>query len=189
MAGDNICSGLYHSISSLLSILAPSTHIDYLMASTSVNNDNQFCLRVSGLGHSLTLEIPSNSSIRELKQRIEVEPRVPIEYQRLLARGSDLEDEEISLEGAKVKNRTKIMLLHNVLYSREKSGFEALSKIGSEIEELATRKDELSPIALSELVTRICCKLDEVETKGSPTLRARRKELLRNAEALDGTSK
>jgi hypothetical protein len=39
------------------------------------------------------------------------------------------------------------------------------------------------------MVTRICCKLDEVDTKGSENLRAQRKELIRKAESMEASLK
>jgi large subunit ribosomal protein L40e len=144
-------------------------------------------LRVTGLGHTLTLEVESSLTVGELKQRIEDDTELPVDYQRLLARGSKLEDNESTLASEGIKDRTKIMLMHSALYAQEKEGFEALSKLSKEIDDLAAKKDSSSPIFVREEVTRICCRLDEVDTKGSSNLRATRKKLLAKAEALDET--
>jgi hypothetical protein len=142
-------------------------------------------LRVSGLGHSLTFGLISSATVGDLKRRIEQETRVPIEYQSLLARGSNLENGEISLSEAGIQDRPKIMLMHNDLYAQEKEGFEALARLEEEITHLALKKETSKPIIVRESVTKICCKLDEVEVTGSETLRARRKALLARAESLD----
>lgn len=145
-------------------------------------------LRVAGLGHSITIEVPGDSSVGTLKSLIEEKTNLPSEYQKLLARGSKLEDDALSLSEAGIKDRTKIMLMHSAVYASEKDGFEQLSKVEVEITELAAKKDSLASVAFSELVTRICCKLDEIPTNGSANLRSRRKALLQRAQALDTTS-
>jgi Ubiquitin family/BAG domain len=142
-------------------------------------------MRVSGLGHSLTFGLISSATVRELKQRIEQETRLPAEYQSLLARGSKLDNDDLSLAEAGIQDRTKIMLMHNNLYTQEKEGFEALTRLEEEITALASKKDTSTPVLIRELVTKICCRLDEVEILGSSTLRARRKDLLKRAESLD----
>ena len=62
--------------------------------------------------------------------------------------------------------------------------------MSKEIDVLSSRcnSEPLSKEVISELVTRICCKLDEVDTRGSDNLRSKRKELLKKAEAIDGGS-
>lgn len=142
-------------------------------------------LRVSGLGHSSTFGLISSASVGELKKRIEQDYRLPVEYQRLLARGTKLEDDEISLADVGIEDRTKIMVMHNDLYAKEKETFEALSRIDKEIRDLTEQRATTQPAVVRELVTRICLRLDEVQVKGSETLRARRKVLLTRAEALD----
>lgn len=146
-------------------------------------------LRVTGLGHTLTIEVePSTTTIGELKHCIENDTHLPLEYQRLLARGSKLDDDATTLQDAGIKDRTKIMLLHSELYAKEKEGFEALLKISMEIDELATKQAAGSLEEIRELVTRICCRLDDIDVKGSENLRAKRKALLTRAELLDGES-
>ncbi len=143
-------------------------------------------LRVAGLGHTLTLDVEGSATVGELKRRVHQYTHLPVEYQRLLARGSKLEDNDCTLDDAGIKDRTKIMLMHSELYVKEKEGFESLSKLSEEIDELAAKKDSESPRALQELVTKICCRLDQVDVKGSENLRAKRKALLTRAESLDG---
>lgn len=149
------------------------------------SGDEILTLRIAGLGHSIALEVPSESTVGELKVTIESNTKLPVEYQKLLARGSKLEDNDVVLSQAGIKNRTKIMLMHSAVYAAEKEGFELLSRVEEEIDELAAKKDSLTKTVIREFVTRICCKLDEIQIQGSTNLRARRKMLLQRAEALD----
>ena len=142
-------------------------------------------LRVTGLGHTLTLEIESSSTVGDLKTCIQQHTNLPSEYQRLLARGSKLENDYCTLDDACMKDRTKIMLMHSALYVQEKDGFESLSKLSKEIEVLAASKASRSADEIREDVTNICCRLDQVDVKGSENLRAKRKALLAAAESLD----
>jgi hypothetical protein len=142
-------------------------------------------LRVTGLGHSLTLDMESGATIGELKTEIECQTTIPALYQRLLARGKKLDLDDLTLEEVGMKDRTKIMLMRNALYSKEKEGFERLSALAKEIDELKTKKETVADNVVSEMVTRMCCKLDAIETMGSENLRALRKELLRKAENID----
>lgn len=142
-------------------------------------------LRVTGLGHTLTLEIESSTTVGDLKDCIQQHTHLPSEYQRILARGSKLEDNDCTLEDASIKDRTKIMLMHSALYIQEKEAFESLSKLSKEIDELAEKKASKSPDEIREDVTNICCRLDQVDVKGSENLRAKRKALLAAAESLD----
>jgi hypothetical protein len=155
----------------------------------SDSSSNTVALRVTGLGHTLTLEPHLGSStVADLKREIEARTGILAAHQRLLARGHKLEDgDAVTLEQAGLKGRTKIMLLHNELYGKEKEGYEELAAIAKEIDDLASKKKDkkVSQKVVSELVTRICCKLDQVDTKDSDTLRAYRKDLLRKAESVD----
>jgi hypothetical protein len=142
-------------------------------------------LKVSGLGHSITLETEPSDTIGDLKQEIESQTSIPAIYQRLLARGKKLEDDTLLLEEAGLEHRTKVMLLHNPSYVQEKEGYETLSRLAKDIDDLESKKDETPNKLMSEFVTRICCKLDAVEIKGSEDLRAFRKTLLRKAQGID----
>ena len=145
-------------------------------------------LKVSGLGHSITLEMEGTATVAFLQEQIARQTKVPAIYQRLLARGKQLENSELNLEEAGIEHRTKIMLMRNALYAQEKEGFEVLSHLSQEIDELEAKKDSTPANELSELITRICCKLDAVDVKGSENLRALRKELLLKAHNLDAKS-
>jgi hypothetical protein len=123
-----------------------------------------------------------------LKQEIETRTALPTIYQRLLARGTKLEVEDATLAEAGLQDRTRIMLLHNALYSKEKDGFESLSLLAKQIDELAAKKKTTPANVRSELITRICCRLDDIDTMGSENLRTLRKELIQKAENMDSSS-
>mmetsp|Transcript_36953 Transcript_36953/g.89774 ORF Transcript_36953/g.89774 Transcript_36953/m.89774 type:complete len:158 (+) Transcript_36953:152-625(+) len=145
-------------------------------------------LKVSGLGHSITLDMEGTSTIAALQEEIAKETQIPAIYQRLLARGKKFDISNLTLVEAGIEHRTKIMLMHNALYAQEKEGFEVLSKLSQEIDNLHSKRASTPTNMLSELITRICCKLDEVDVKGSENLRAQRKALLQKAESMDANS-
>jgi hypothetical protein len=63
---------------------------------------------------------------------------------------------------------------------------EALSELGTQIDALEAKKGSMEHRMMSELVTRICCKLDNIDMQGSDQiLRNRRKQLIRKAESID----
>ncbi|CAB9510359.1 expressed unknown protein [Seminavis robusta] len=144
-------------------------------------------LRISGLGHSLTIREDASATVDDLKARISQTTEIPPCYQRLLARGLSLEDGHSTLDDIGLKDRTKIMLLHSPEYAQEKEGYEKLQAVAQEIQELQDNisDNSLQPKVISELVTRICCKLDAIDTAGSANLRLQRKELLQKAERLE----
>lgn len=149
-------------------------------------------IRVSGLGHTLNFGLDSSTKVKDLKESIYNKTNIPPQYQRLLARGTQLDartntnTDNLTLEEASVKNRQKIMLMHNARYAQEKESYEKLQEIEKEIEELNEKSSELAKKVKSELVTRICCKLDEVElNREFVELRAKRKELIQKAENID----
>eukprot|EP00980_Cylindrotheca_fusiformis_P029152 scaffold22740_cov139-Cylindrotheca_fusiformis.AAC.6 len=145
-------------------------------------------IKVAGLGHSLTLETDGSTTtttIGDLKREIERLTNIPAMYQHLLARGKKLDMDQLTLEEAGIEDRTKIMLLHNAAYASEKGGYDVLARLQREIADLEAKKEETPSHVTSELVTRICCKLDAVDIQGSENLRALRKQLLRRAEGID----
>jgi len=156
-------------------------------------------LKITGLGYSLSLELdPDSTTVANLKAAIEEQTGLPPVYQRLLARSTKLDDaaaSELSLSEAGLKDRTKIMLLHSAIFAQEKEGFAALQSISKEMQDLSDRVKKQSgedlpqpafePEAVSEFVTRLCCRLDEIDTAGSENLRAQRKALLKRAEQIE----
>lgn len=155
----------------------------YPMASSNTRT-----LKVSGLDHSITLDMEDTSTIADLQSEIAKETKIPAIYQRLLARGKNFDISNLTLAEAGIEHRTKIILMHSALYAQEKEGFEFLLKLSQEIDELQAKRDSTPTNELCELITRICCKLDEVDFKGSENLRAQRKELIRKAESMDASS-
>eukprot|EP00546_Thalassionema_frauenfeldii_P016342 CAMPEP_0178896900 /NCGR_PEP_ID=MMETSP0786-20121207/1443_1 /TAXON_ID=186022 /ORGANISM="Thalassionema frauenfeldii, Strain CCMP 1798" /LENGTH=154 /DNA_ID=CAMNT_0020567381 /DNA_START=58 /DNA_END=519 /DNA_ORIENTATION=- len=143
-------------------------------------------LRVAGLGHNLILEVSSLSTLKDLKLEIESRTSLPVGYQRLIGRGmKNLDNDEVTLESLDIQDRTKLLLLHNKNYAIDKEGLEAINELQKEIDQLSANIDAEKPEVVRELVTRICCKLDGIDTQGSNTLRALRKEAIRKAESLD----
>lgn len=142
-------------------------------------------LRVTGLGHKLTLEVDSSLSLLELKEKIAFETTIPAEYQRLICHGKNLNEDARSLADSQLQDRTKIMLLHNKEYAADREAFEQIHALKKELENLASSENGKSPEVVHELVTQICCKLDAVDIHGSETLRKIRKDILKQAESID----
>jgi hypothetical protein len=173
-----------------------------LSLSTSDNEDDNkntikkkaekpLTLRISGLGHTLTFDVPASASVGDVKAHIEALTSLPCPYQRLLSRGKKIDQDSATLSSFGILDRTKLMLLHNELYINDKEGVAALLAIEREVTELAKAQlhgdstDKDDGITLHEAVTRICCKLDAVEIHGSEHLRSMRKKILVQAEALE----
>lgn len=152
-------------------------------------------LKIVGLGHSFTFDANINntlSTVADVKAEVEHQTSLPCEYQRLLARGKKLEDDADTLNSLGIQNRTRIMLLRNEAYNQDREGFEAIRRLSNEIDSTiasinATEKG-ISSVGIHELVTQICCKLDGIDTHGSETLRAMRKQTIAKAESLDQSS-
>mmetsp|Transcript_8748 Transcript_8748/g.12709 ORF Transcript_8748/g.12709 Transcript_8748/m.12709 type:complete len:182 (+) Transcript_8748:80-625(+) len=164
-----------------------------------MNDKEEITLKIVGLGHKLTLTIPSSATIETLKQKIESLTLLPVSYQRLLARGhsfnnDNTDDNVTTLSDAGIEDRTKIMLLHNASYAADKAGVDCINELVEEINALeqkltttttTSKKKKVSKQTVHELVTQICCKLDGVDTNGSDSLRAMRKRAIQKAEGLD----
>ena len=175
-------------------------------------------LRVTGLGHNLTLkDLAPTTTVSDLQKSIHVATGLPPRYQRLIGpRGmkinwknddgdgdgddkSEVTSGMITLSELRIENRTKLMLLHSPFYAIGKDVYEQLREIEREIDDMDSNiqrsyhssdnndnQNQLQrPIQVSEMVTRICCKLDAVDIKGSKALRSQRKELIRKAEGLE----
>jgi len=152
-------------------------------------SDTLLTLKVTGLGHKLTLNVTETATIGDLKREIETRTSLPANYQRLISRGKKLDTDDATLASLDIKNRTSIMLLHNESYAADKQAIDEIMALSKEIDDLAANKDSLSREVLHERVTAICCKVDEVDTHGSESLRAMRKAALKKAEAVDPPTK
>mmetsp|Transcript_21922 Transcript_21922/g.30523 ORF Transcript_21922/g.30523 Transcript_21922/m.30523 type:complete len:167 (+) Transcript_21922:165-665(+) len=159
-----------------------------MAATTEDAEQEQLTIRVGGLGHTVTLDIPSTTTIGDIKVEVEKQCSLPAGYQKLLARGKKLDDDNATLETLGIRNRTRIMLLHNESYATDREGVLAITSLVQEIEDLSAKTNTLSSKAIHELVTQICCKLDGVDTQGSEKLRAMRKQAIGKAEAIDNNS-
>ena len=149
-------------------------------------------LRISGLGHNLRITLPSTSSISSLQSQIETQTSIPASYQRLLGRGKDLTDPSQTLATSKIENRTKLILMHNQAYAKDRKGVDTITAINKEINDIASRMKEgdnsISTDTVHELVTQLCCRLDEVDVQGSDCLRKIRRDAIERAESLDRPS-
>uniref|UniRef100_A0A7S4V6Q1 Ubiquitin-like domain-containing protein n=1 Tax=Ditylum brightwellii TaxID=49249 RepID=A0A7S4V6Q1_9STRA len=145
-------------------------------------------LKVVGLNHTITISVRPTATVADLKAKIESQTLLPTQYQRLISRGKKLEDDTVVLGegGAGIQTRTKIMLLHNEFYATDKKGIDAIAVLTDEIKVLEEKiaAESLEQKVVDELITRVCCKLDCVDTNGSERLRAMRKEAIRKAESL-----
>ena len=152
-----------------------------------------FTLRVAGLGHKLDLQISSAASLASLQAELEAQTHIPAGYQRLISHGKnvtkDVDSKTKSLSELGIQDRTKFMLMHNEHYAADKEGCEQIGKLQSELDALQAKYQagDMNQVALHELTTQLCCKLDGIDIHGSQTLRAMRKKVLLQAEALDQT--
>ena len=171
-------------------------------------------LRITGLGHNMTLQDLSSTTMTmaELMTKIYNSTGIIPRYQRLIGpRGLKIDSnndnsndngngdggDEKTLFEIGIKDRTKLILMHSPLYSNEKDSYERLIGIEKEINDLKNsiliresinndhNNDHKKPIVVSEMVTRICCKLDLVDTVGSIFIRLKRKELIKKVEGLE----
>lgn len=151
-------------------------------------SDSLLLLKVTGLGHKITLNVAETSTIFDIKKEIETQTGLPASYQRLLSRGKKLDTDEATLDSLNIQNRTTIMLLHNESYAADKQAIDEIASLKAQIDALEARKESTPKDELHEQVTVICCKLDAVDTHGSESLRAMRKEALKKAEAIDSST-
>ena len=144
---------------------------------------NNLTLRVTGLGHNLTLNVPCTATVGDVKAEIERLTALPAAYQLLITHRQKLEDDEATLSSFEI-GRGRFMLLHNKLYAADVEGITTINALMKEIDDLAASQSK-SPNVIHELVTQICCRLDGIDTHGSEPLRAMRKQALEKAEAID----
>jgi hypothetical protein len=145
-------------------------------------------LRVAGLGHSLTFQVSATATVGDVKAEIEKSSSLPAPYQRLVARGKKLDDDQTTLKSAGIQDRTRLMLLHNELYAADREGFTAISALVKEIDDLAAANAASNPAQVREMVTQICIKLDSVDTHGSKSLRDFKRQAIAKAEAIENKS-
>ena len=135
-------------------------------------------------GRKVTLEVdPSSTTVRDLKAKLFHLGAPPPEYLRLLSRGKKLEEEDVALETLGIQHRTAIMALHNQLYVQDQEGVQAVDKILQQAKML--EDPSLAANVVHERVTQLCCQLDNVDTKGSETLRQYRKTALSQVQQVE----
>lgn len=154
-----------------------------LMADT-----NNLALRVTGLGHNLTFNIPCTATVGDVKAEIERLTALPAAYQLLIAHRQLLEDNEATLSSIEIGKNGRFMLLHNKLYAADVEGITTINALTKEMDDLTAAASESPNVMIHELVTQICCKLDNIDTHGSEPLRAMRKQALEKAQAIDKKS-
>ncbi len=156
--------------------------------------EERLTIRVTGLGHKLTLkDLPSvSTTVEDLFQAVSEQTGIPPMYQKFvgpqklnITYSEDLAAKSLADLG--IQDRTKLMLLHSPNYQAEKDTYEQLKAVEAEIANLEASilKNAQKEGYVAEMVTRICCKLDAIDTSGSQGLRAHRKKLIQTAEGLE----
>jgi hypothetical protein len=172
-------------------------------------DEQKLTIRVTGLGHKVTLkDLPAASTTVEvLREKVSEATGLPPRFQKLIGPqklniNSYPENDEKNhdpslgtrtLSELGIRDRTKLMLLHSPVYQIEKDTYEQLEAARDEILRLETSikdqtKESRKSGYVSEMITRICCRLDAIDVAGSSHLRAQRKELIQKADALEGLS-
>ena len=157
-------------------------HLLRLHLTTSMT-DEPIRLRVAGIGHDMQLAANKTSTVSDIIAKISLETKVPPPYLLLIHRGKKLTDSSATLSDLKIKDRTRLMLLHGPEYSNDKAGVEELQEINKELDELEANS-HLEAEVIEELITRACIKLDNIEVSGSDTLRSLRREALNRAHEI-----
>jgi len=141
-------------------------------------------LRVAGIGHDIQFSVAGPSStIGDVLARVAHETDVPAPYLMLLHRGKKLTYGDETLGDLKIKDRTRLLLLHAPEYGKDKKGIEALTAVTKELDDLEN-DTSIAPKVIDEMVTRACIKLDNIDVSGSGMLRDLRREALRRAHDL-----
>ena len=141
-------------------------------------------LRVAGIGFDVQFTVPGpTTTIDDVHARVADETDIPAPYLLLLFRGKKLTDGDATLADLKIKDRTRLMLLHGPEYGKDKAGIEALQAVKKELHDLEN-DEAIAPKVIEEMVTRACIKLDNIDVSGSDTLRGLRREALRRAHDL-----
>ena len=183
--------------------------------SSSSSSTDTVTIRVTGLGHKVTLkDLPaSTTTVTDLRTKVYEATGLPPRYQNLIGPQKlkinyydDNDDDKYdatlgtkTLSELGIKDRTKLMLLHSPLYASEKDSYEKFRQVEREIDDLerntntntnTNTNDEKkkNQLFVSEMVTRICCRLDTIQVSGSAALRAQRKELIKKAEGLEAAA-
>lgn len=154
---------------------------------TMEEEQTTIALRITGpAGHKMTKDVLTQSTtIGDLKHLVENETGQPAAYFRLISRSKKLDDDSATLASLGIEHRTNLMCMHNERHAQDREGIQAIGTLMDEIQHLEAKAIETPNHVLHELVTQICCKLDEVETHGSTALKQMRKQALARAQALD----
>ena len=170
-------------------------------------------IQVRGLGHKISITLPPSDTLSSLQNRIEDETGLPPGYQRLIIRGKTLTgDGDLTLQqlGLLPGSKSKAILMHSPTFGADKGSMEQLTKLNLELDMLELKKKgedissgsgsgsvssntpslssyrkQISKAEAQNLVTNICCKLDEIDLHNSNTLREIRRKIFKRAENLD----
>ena len=166
-------------------------------------------IQVRGLGHKISITLPPSDTLSSLQNRIEDETGLPPGYQRLIIRGKTLTgDGDLTLQqlGLLPGSKSKAILMHSPTFGVDKGSMEQLTKLNLELDMLELKKKgedigsgssssntlslssyrkQISKAEAQNLITNICCKLDEIDLHGSNTLREIRRKIFKRAENLD----
>mmetsp|Transcript_20830 Transcript_20830/g.51663 ORF Transcript_20830/g.51663 Transcript_20830/m.51663 type:complete len:176 (-) Transcript_20830:95-622(-) len=161
--------------------------------------EHKISLRITGLGNKFDLnDLPAEkTTVADLRLKVAERTGVPPRFQKFLGPqklnityNEECDLAEKSLADLRIQDRTRLLLLHAPNYQMEKEGYQQLLKVQDEINILEKNirnhsKETEQPKYVAEMVTRICCKLDAIDTVGSKDLRKHRKELIQKAEQLE----
>ena len=170
-------------------------------------------IQVRGLGHKISITLPPSDTLSSLQNRIEDETGLPPGYQRLIIRGKTLTgDGYLTLQqlGLLPGSKSKAILMHSPTFGVDKGSMEQLTKLNLELDMLELKKKgedissgsvsgsvssntlslsscrkQISKAEAQNLITNICCKLDEIDLHNSNTLREIRRKIFKRAENLD----
>ena len=169
-------------------------------------------IQVRGLGHKISITLPPSDTLSSLQNRIEDETGLPPGYQRLIIRGKTLTGDgdltPLQQLGLLPGSKSKAILMHSPTFGADRGSMEQLTKLNLELDMLELKKKgegissgsgsgsgntpslsssrkQISKAEAQNLITNICCKLDEIDLHGSNTLREIRRKIFKRAENLD----
>ena len=161
--------------------------------------EHKISLRITGLGNKFDLkDLPAEkTTVADLRLKVAERTGVPPRFQKFLgpqklnitfSERGDLAEKSLADLG--IQDRSRLLLLHSPNYQMEKDVYKQLLKVQDEINTLKKNirnhsNETQPPKYVAEMVTRICCKLDAIDTVGSKDLRKHRKELIQKAEQLE----
>lgn len=139
-------------------------------------------LKINGAGFNVEVSVPDDATILTIKEAIYAQTGLALEYQRLLYRGKSFDYDSASAVSVGIADRTKLMLMRSPAFARDEQAIAAIEAVRQEIDALEAKRGEANAVALDELSTQLCCKLDAVDVGDSSTLRSLRRAQLKRCE-------